>query len=108
MPEATPNAAPAPLVGLVAYQEGSVVSRVILKRPTGTVTVFAFAQGEGLSEHTAPFEALVHVLEGRADVSVGGASHAVEPGEFLVLPANVPHALHARERFKMVLTMIRS
>lgn len=92
---------------LAAYQTGSVVSREVLKAKTGTVTVFAFDQGQGLSEHTAPFDALVHVLEGVAEISLGGVPHRVGEGELLIMPANVPHALRAVERFKMMLVMIR-
>jgi len=105
---ADPTPAPASFAGLVEYQEGSVVSRVVLKKPTGNVTVFAFAAGEGLSEHTAPFDALVHVLDGRAEVTVGGVAHEVREGQYLLLPAGIPHALRAPERFKMALVMIRS
>ena len=101
-----------PLTGvmadLVAYQAGSVVSRVILKKGTGNVTVFAFDQGQGLSEHTTPFDALVHVLDGAAEITVGGTLHPLKAGEMILMPANVPHALKAHERFKMALTMIRS
>ena len=93
---------------LIAYQEGAVVSRTLLKRPTGTVTMFAFDQGQGLSEHTAPFDALVHVLEGDAEITIAGQAHQLSAGEMIVMPANQPHALTARTRFKMVLTMIRS
>jgi quercetin dioxygenase-like cupin family protein len=104
--------AEAPLTGtmteLVAYQPGSIVSRVILKAGTGNVTLFAFGQGQGLSEHTAPFAALVHVLDGAAEVTVGGVPHHVGTGGMILMPANVPHALEARERFKMALTMIRT
>jgi quercetin dioxygenase-like cupin family protein len=92
----------------VNYQDGAVVSREILKRPTGTVTLFAFAQGEGLSEHTAPFDALVQVLEGHAEIMVSGQPHPVRGGEMILLPAGQPHALKAVKRFKMLLTMIRS
>ena len=98
---------PEQLVGLVAYQAGSVVSRTLVNKKTGTVTLFAFDAGQGLSEHTAPFDALVHVLEGEAAVSIAGAPHAVKSGEMLLLPARQPHALSAVQRFKMVLTMIR-
>jgi len=102
----------APLTGvmadLVAYQAGSVVSRVILKKGTGNVTVFAFDQGQGLSEHTTPFDALVHILDGRAEITVGGTPCDLRAGEMILMPANVPHALKANERFKMALTMIRS
>ena len=96
------------LVDLVDYQEGSVVSRTIVKKKTGTVTVFAFDAGEGLSEHTAPFDALVYVIEGEARIVVSGETFAVREGEMLVMPADEPHAVHADDRFKMVLTMIRS
>ena len=102
----------APLTGvmadLVAYQAGSVVSRTIVKQTTGNVTVFAFDQGQGLSEHTTPFDALVHVLDGRAEITVGGTNYDLRAGEMILMPAAVPHALKANERFKMALTMIRS
>jgi quercetin dioxygenase-like cupin family protein len=101
-----------PLTGvmadLVTYQPGSVVSRIILKRNTGNVTVFAFDQGQGLSEHTTPFDALVHILDGRAEITVGGTPYDLRAGEMILMPANVPHALKANGRFKMALTMIRS
>jgi quercetin dioxygenase-like cupin family protein len=96
------------LVDLVDYQAGSVVSRVILKAKTGTVTLFAFDKGQGLSEHTAPFDALVQVLDGEVEITVSGKSHRVRSGEMLVMPANKPHALKATDRFKMLLVMIRS
>ena len=92
---------------LVDYQPGAVVSRVLVKNPGGTVTAFAFDEGEGLSEHTAPFDALVQVTEGEAAISIAGADHRVCAGELIVLPANVPHALRATTRFKMLLTMIK-
>ncbi len=107
-PASTTSAAPVPVAELVQYQEGSVVSREVLKRPTGTVTVFAFAAGQGLSEHTAPFDALVHVVDGEAQVTIGGSSMTVTAGQVVVMPANVPHALHAEKSFKMMLIMIRS
>ena len=97
-----------PLLGLVNYQEGSVVSRVILKRDTGNVTVFAFDEGQGLSEHTSPFDALVQAIEGEAEVTVAGKPIALRAGEVVLLPAEKPHAVKATARFKMVLTMIRS
>lgn len=110
--QTTGGAAAQPLTGtmaeMVAYQPGAIVSRVILKAGTGNVTLFAFDQGQGLSEHTAPFAALVQVLEGAAEITVGGAPHHVAAGGMILMPASVPHALDARERFKMVLTMIRS
>jgi quercetin dioxygenase-like cupin family protein len=96
------------LADLVAYQEGSVVSREIISRKTGTVTVFAFDQGQGLSEHTAPFDALVCLLDGTAEIAISGSPIRVTKGEMIILPANQPHALKAVERFKMMLVMIRS
>ncbi|MBI5882057.1 MAG: cupin domain-containing protein [Elusimicrobia bacterium] len=93
---------------LVGYQKGSVVSRTIVERPTGTVTLFAFDKGEGLSEHTAPFDALVQVLDGEAEVRVSGKPHRVRAGEAIIMPAGKPHSLRAVERFKMELVMIRS
>jgi quercetin dioxygenase-like cupin family protein len=96
------------LVDLVGYQEASVVSKMLIKRETGTVTLFAFDKGQGLSEHTAPFDAMVCVLDGVAEITISGNLVAVRQGEMLVMPANEPHALKAVERFKMMLTMIRS
>lgn len=96
------------LVDLVAYQDGTVVSKTLLEKKTGTVTLFAFAQGQGLSEHTAPFDAMVCVLDGVAEIMIDGNPVTVRQGEMLVMPANTPHALKAVERFKMMLTMIRS
>jgi quercetin dioxygenase-like cupin family protein len=92
---------------LVAYQTGSVVSREIVKKRAGSVTAFAFDKGQGLSEHTAPFDALVQVLDGTAEVVIGGDPHKVGQGEMILMPANIPHALKAVERFKMLLVMIR-
>lgn len=96
------------LVDAVAYQEGAVVSKTVIDKKSGTVTLFAFAQGQGLSEHTAPFDALIQVLEGEAEIRIAGAPFRVRAGEMIVLPAGEPHALKAVERFKMMLTMIRS
>ena len=96
------------LIDLVAYQEGAVVSREIIAKKIGTVTLFAFDEGQGLSEHTAPFDAFVFVLEGRVEIRIKGTPHTLGPGEMIVMPANEPHALKALERFKMLLTMIRS
>lgn len=93
---------------MVAYQAGSVVSRTIIHRDTGTVTLFAFDEDQGLSEHTAPFDALVQIIEGEAEISVAGKPLKVKAGEAVLLPANQPHALKALVRFKMLLTMIRS
>jgi quercetin dioxygenase-like cupin family protein len=93
--------------GLVAYSTGAVVSRTLIKRDTGSVTVFSFDKGEALSEHTAPFDALVHVLDGAAEITVGGVAHRVQAGQMIVMPAGVPHALKAIERFKMTLFLAR-
>ena len=93
---------------LVEYQAGSVVSREIVKKPTGRVTLFAFDDGEGLSEHTAPFDALVQILEGEAEITIAGAANRLGEGELILLPAGQPHALKALTRFKMILTMIRA
>ena len=93
---------------LIAYQDGSVVSRTIAKKDSGTITVFAFDQGQGLSEHTAPFDALVHVLDGEVEITISGEPHRVSAGEMIVMPANEPHALSAVERFKMILVMLKS
>ena len=92
---------------LVSYQTGSVVSRTLIDKSVGTVTVFAFDHGQGLSEHTAPFDAIVSVLEGVAEVSIDGTHHRVGAGEFIVMPAGRPHSLSAVECFKMLLVMIR-
>lgn len=93
---------------LVGYQDGSIVSREIIKKPSGTVTLFAFDHGQGLSEHTAPFDALVHVLEGETEITISGTPHRLLGGQMILMPANQPHALRAITRFKMILTMIRS
>jgi quercetin dioxygenase-like cupin family protein len=96
------------LVDLLQYQDGSIVSRVLLKNMGGTVTLFAFDVGEGLSEHTAPFDALVVVIDGEADIEIAGKSFKVRQGETIVLPANQPHAVRAASKFKMLLIMIRA
>lgn len=96
------------LADLLSYQEGSIVSRVLLKNKGGTVTLFAFAKGEGLSEHTAPFDALVHIVEGEADIQIASETFRVHEGEAIVLPANRPHAVSAASNFKMMLIMIRA
>jgi quercetin dioxygenase-like cupin family protein len=92
---------------LVNYQEGAVVSRTLLKLPTGTITAFAFDAGQGLSEHTAAFDALAQILEGRAEITIAGKAFQVESGQAILLPANQPHGVAALSRFKMLLTMIR-
>lgn len=96
------------LSDLLQYQNGAIVSRVLLKNNGGTVTLFAFDEGEGLSEHTAPFDALVLVLDGEADVQIDAEHFTVRRGETITLPANRPHALKAASKFKMLLTMIRA
>lgn len=93
---------------MVAYQEGSVVSKTLIAQNSGTVTLFAFAEGQGLSEHTAPYDALVLVFDGEADITVSGVPYHLVAGDTLLMPANEPHALHANNPFKMMLTMIRS
>jgi quercetin dioxygenase-like cupin family protein len=93
---------------MIAYQEGAVVSKTLVDKPAGTVTLFAFGQGQGLSEHTAPFDALVQVLDGEVDITVAGEPFHLAPGDIIVMPANRPHALKAVTPFKMLLTMIRS
>jgi len=96
------------LTDLVNYQDGAVVSRTLVHRATGTVTLFAFGEGQGLSEHTAPFDALAHVLEGDAEITVSGKPLRTIAGEAVLMPANQPHSLKAVTKFKMLLTMIRS
>ena len=96
------------LIDLVNYQEGSVVSRTLVNRTTATVTLFAFDEGQGLSEHTAPFDAVAHLLEGEAEIAVSGKPLRTKAGEAFLMPANQPHSLKALSRFKMLLTMIRS
>ncbi len=93
---------------IIEYAANSVVSKTIIKKSTGTVTLFSFDKGEALSEHTAPFDALVQVIDGSAEIIIDGNPHQVESGSSIILPANIPHALKANSRFKMLLTMIRS
>jgi quercetin dioxygenase-like cupin family protein len=107
-PNELPGASPVVLLTLTAYQEGAVVSRTLLKRGGGTVTLFAFDEGQSLSEHTAPFDAIAHVIEGEALITIGGTPLTLRAGEMVLMPANQPHAVHAPARFKMLLTMIRS
>lgn len=96
------------LKDLVVYQSGSVVSKEIIKKEKGTVTLFAFDKGQGLSEHTAPFDALVYVVDGAVEIMIEGQSFLLKSGETIIMPANKPHALKAVERFKMLLVMIRA
>jgi len=96
------------LLDLVSYQASSVVSRTMIDKEAGTTTLFAFDEGQGLSEHTAPFDALVQILDGEAEVVISGKAHRLKKGEMIIMPANRPHALKAVKRFKMMLIMIRS
>lgn len=93
---------------MVEYQDGTIVSRTLIDKGTGTVTMFAFAQNQGLSEHTAPFDAMVHIIDGEAEIIISGKKYNVKNGEMIIMPANEPHALNATGSFKMILTMIRS
>ena len=99
---------PQNLAGLLNYQEGAVVSKTIVDKPTGTITLFAFAKNEGLSEHTTPFDALVYLLEGRAEVVISGEKYNLSPNEMIIMPADSPHSLRAVTDFKMLLVMIQS
>src|SRR3989304_6034866 len=103
-----PPGEPMALVESVQYAPGSIVSRTLLKGETGTLTLFAFDEGQGLSEHTAPFDALVQVLDGTAALTIGGKAVTARVGELVLMPANVPHAVHAASRVKMLLTMFRA
>lgn len=94
--------------GLLAYQKDSIVSREIVNKKTGTVTLFAFDKGQGLSEHTAPFDAVVYVLDGRVRITISGKPHIAKKGQMIIMPANKPHSLKAVGRFKMLLVMIKS
>lgn len=96
------------LTELIDYQDDSVVSRTLVNQSTGTVTLFAFAKGQGLSEHTAPFDALVYMVDGEADIAIAGKTVHAKAGDLVIMPANQPHALQALTQFKMILTMIRS
>ncbi len=98
---------PVKLADLIDYQTGSVVSRTVVDKEAGTVTLFAFDAGQGLSEHTAPFDALVYNIEGEVEVTISGKAVTLTKGEMVIMPANKPHALKATKRFKMLLTMIR-
>lgn len=96
------------LIHLVDYQDGSVVSKEIIKQEKGTVTLFAFAQGQGLSEHTAPFDALVYIFDGQAEITIAEKRYNLKTGETIIMPANKPHSLKATNRFKMLLIMIKA
>lgn len=95
-------------IDLIDYQEGSVVSRTIIDKKTGTLTLFAFGEGQGLSEHTAPYDATVYLLDGEVEVSISGKTLRLKEGEMVIMPAGEPHALKAIKRFKMMLVMIKS
>ena len=98
----------AELQRLIDYQDNTVVSREIINKKSGTVTVFAFDQGQGLSEHTAPFDALVYIVDGKAQIIISGKDFSLKAGEMIIMPANEPHALKADQKFKMLLVMIKS
>jgi len=95
------------LVQMVGYQEGSVVSKALIQKKQGTVTLFAFDKGQGLSEHTAPFDAMVHVLDGEAEITVSGTPYRLKAGDMIIMPAGEPHSLQAVDRYKMMLTMVK-
>ncbi len=95
------------LTDSIDYQEGSVVSKEVIRKDAGTITLFAFDQGQGLSEHTAPFDAFVYIIDGRARIMISGTEHIMETGEAIVMPANKPHSLSAIKRFKMLLAMVK-
>ena len=94
-------------VELVEYSDDAIVSKTLLDRNAGTITLFAFDKGQGLSEHTARFDAVVQILDGTAAITIGSSNHKVDAGQIIIMPANVPHAVRALSKFKMVLTMIR-
>ena len=96
------------MTSLTSYQKNSIAIREIINKRTGTVTVFTFDKGEGLSEHTAPFDALVHILDGEANIAISGKPHLVKKGEVIIMPANKPHSLKAVKKFKMLLVMVKS
>jgi len=104
----TTKGTPFDLTDAVTYADGSVVSKTLLKKESGNITLFAFDKGQGLSEHTAPFDAVVYILDGQAEITIGGDPRSASAGRMLIMPANIPHALHATDRFKMLLIMIRS
>lgn len=107
MSDPSHHSTPLPLAAMTDYAAGAVVSRTILDKKAGTLTLFAFAEGQGLSEHTAPYDATVQVLDGEGVFTVGGVEHLVRTGEALIMPANIPHEVRARTPFKMLLIMIR-
>jgi quercetin dioxygenase-like cupin family protein len=92
----------------VEYASGGILSKTVLKKETGNISLFSFAKGEALSEHTAPFDGMIQVVDGKAEIIIGGESFFLEAGQAIIMPANIPHAVKAVEKFKMVLTMIKS
>jgi len=106
--EGVEGAEPIRLVDLIDYQRDAIVSRTLIDKPEGTITCFAFDKGQGLSEHTAPFDAVVYISEGEAEITISGCTRRVMTGEMIIMPAHKPHALKAPERFKMVLSMIKA
>jgi quercetin dioxygenase-like cupin family protein len=104
----TNNSEAVNLNGMITYQKGSVVSRTLIKKQTGTVTLFAFDQGQALSEHTTPFDAIAHIIDGEAEITVSGKVSHLKAGEIIIMPANEPHALKAVKKYKMLLIMIKS
>lgn len=96
------------LASLVDYQDGSVVSKEVIKKEKGAVTLFSFDKGQGLSEHTAPFDAFVYVIDGRTEITIAGKLHSLKAGEVIIIPENKPHSLKAIERFKMLLVMVKA
>ena len=108
MKPALPAAEPTAMDALVAYQTGAVVSRTLLAKPAGTVTAFAFDEGQGLSEHTTPYDALAHVVDGEAEITIDGTPHRVSAGNVILMPGGHPHALRAVKRFRMVLIMLKA
>jgi quercetin dioxygenase-like cupin family protein len=108
MADAKNEAVAAQLSSLIDFQNDSIVSREIIKKPTGTVTLFAFDEGQGLSEHTTPFDAMVQAIEGKFEITISGKPYILEAGDMIVMPAGEPHALKALRKFKMLLVMIRS
>ena len=107
MTSTTVSPQPAVLQNLIEYQADSIVSKEILKTPSGTISLFAFAEGQGLSEHTAPFDVLAHIIDGNAQITISGAINTVSAGEIIRMPANEPHSVHAPSPFKMLLIMLR-
>jgi quercetin dioxygenase-like cupin family protein len=107
MTEALYKARPVAIKDAIEYASDSVVSKMLIKKETGNLTLFAFDKGQALSEHTAPFDAAVQILDGIAEIIIGGTSYILNEGEFVIMPADIPHAVKAKEKFKMLLTMIK-